>query len=152
MHDVRCLETMLNNKGHKCKFMTVIVTMPSDGHCRFPDCKQSGLFFKRLDRHLKRCHPRKTREDNFNCPAQDPVTRSVVKNTDRPRKPCTVLGCRFYEVPISRLERHLKKVHGVTKVNLQERKESATELCFSDEEEEIQDGISAKIAAIVSNL
>ena len=123
-------------------------TMPSDGHCHFPDCKQAGLYFKRLDKHLKRCHPGKTMEDNFNCPLPNPVSRTLVKNTDRQRKPCTVPGCRYYGVPIARLERHSKKVHGTKG---QEKKDAVIECSFS-EEEESNDCFSAKIAGIINNL
>ena len=122
--------------------------MPSDGHCRFPDCKQAGLYFKRLDRHLKRCHPGKTREDNFNFPLKNPVSRCLVKNTDRQRKPCLVPGCRYYGVPISRLERHVKKVHGTEGPG---NRESVVECSFS-EDEESNDCFSAKIEGIINNL
>lgn len=109
--------------------------MPSDGYCRFPACRQSGLYFKRLDKHLKRCHPGMTKEDNLNNPSQNPMDRRLVATTDRHRQPCTVLGCRYYNVPISRLDRHARKIHG-TKPPSKENKDSAVECSFSEEEEE----------------
>ena len=123
-------------------------TMPPDGYCRFPYCKQAGLYFKRLDKHLKRCHAGKTKEDNFNRPPQNPVSRSSVKNTDRQRKPYLVPGCSYYGVPISRLERHVKKVH--CRKDPGNRK-SVVECSFS-EDEESNDCFSAQIARIIDNL
>ena len=122
--------------------------MPSDGYCRFSGCNQAGLYFKRLDKHLKRCPPGKTKEDNFNCPPQNPESRSLLKNTDRQRKPCLVPGCRYYGVTISRLERHMKKVHGTKDPG---NRESVVECSFS-EDEESNDSFSAKIAGIINNL
>lgn len=124
--------------------------MPSDSHCHFPDFKQAGLYFKRLDKYLKRCHPGKTSQDNLNCPLQNPVSRSLVKNTDRQRKPCAVPGCRYYQIPISRLDRHAKEVHGTKSAKCQENKESVVECSFS--EEESNDSFSAAIAEIINNL
>ena len=62
----------------------------SDGYCRFPACKQSGLDFKRIDKHLKRCHPGKTKEDNLNCPFKNPVDHCLVRTIDRHCQPCTL--------------------------------------------------------------
>ena len=124
--------------------------MPSDGHCRFRDCKQAGLFFKRLDKHLKRCHPGKTMKDNLNCPVQNPLQCSLVQSTDRRCQPCTVLGCRYYGVPISRLDRHRKKVHETR--DCQKNDDSVVECSFSEEDESSEECFSAKIAAIISNL
>ena len=125
--------------------------MPSDGHCRFPACKQSGLYFKRLDKHLKRCHPGKTKEDNLDSPFQNPVDRLLVTTIDRRRQPCTVPGCRYYGVPISRLDRHVKKIHE-TKPKSEDNKDTMQECYFSDEEVEHDSSLSAKIAEIVENL
>ena len=124
--------------------------MPSDGHCRFRDCKQAGLYFKRLDKHLKRCHPGKSMKDNLNCPVQNPLQRSLVQSMDRRRQPCTVLGCRYYGVPILRLDRHRKKVHETS--DRQKNKESVVECSFSEEDESSEECFSAKIAAIIINL
>ena len=131
--------------------------MPSDGYCRFPACRQSGLYFKILDKHLKRCHPGMTKEDNLNNPSQNPMDRRLVATTDRHRQPCTVFGCRYYNVPISRLDRHARKIHG-TKPPSKENKDSAVECSFSEEEEEEEeeekhnDSLSVKIAGILENL
>ena len=123
--------------------------MPSDGYCRFSACKQSGLYFKRLDKHLKRCHPGKSKKDNMNCPSQNPVDRPLVKTIDRPRQPCTVHGCRYYGVPISRLDRHVKKIHE-TKPNGERNQDLVVEFSFAEDEDD--DSFSAKIAGIVENL
>ena len=110
--------------------------MPSDSYCRFPACRQSGLYFKRLDKHLKQCHPGKTNEDSFKTPFQNPMDRRLVVTTDRHRQPCTVFGCRCYNVPISRLDRHARKIHG-TKPQSKENKDSAVDCSFSEEEETV---------------
>ena len=128
--------------------------MPSNGYCRFPACRQSGLYFKRLDKHLKRCHPVKTKEDNLKNPFQNPADRRLVATTDRHHQPYTVFGCHCYNVPISRLDRHLRKIHG-TKPPTKENKDSAVDCSFSEEEEEEEernDGLSVKIAEVLENL
>ena len=126
--------------------------MASDGYCRFSACKQAGLYFKRLDKHLKRCHPGKTKKDNLERPLQNPVNRSLVKHVDRQRKPCRVVGCRFYGIPISRLDRHMKKIHG-TNLDSKENRKSVMECSFSEEEQQEQeDSFSAEIARIIDSL
>jgi len=126
--------------------------MPSDGHCQFSDCKQAGLYFKRLDKHLKCCHPGKTMKDNLNRPIQIPLQRSLAQSTDRRRQPCTVLGCHYYGVPILRLDRHRKKVHETR--DCQKMEDSVVAECsFSEEEDKSnKECFSAKIATIISNL
>ena len=125
--------------------------MPSDGHCRFRDCKQAGLYLKRLDKHIKHCHPGKTMKDNLNCLVQNPSQRSLVQSTDRRRQPCNVLGCHYYGVHILRLDRHRKKVHETR--YWQKNDDSVVECSFSEEEDESsEERFSAKIAAIISNL
>ena len=82
------------------------------------------------------------------------MDRRLVATTDRHRQPCTVLGCRYYNVPISRLDRHARKIHG-TKPPSKENKDSAVECSFSEEEEEEEkrnDSLSVKIAGILENL
>lgn len=87
----------------------------------------------------------------MNCPPQDPVDRPIVKTTDRPRQPCTVPGCRYYGVPISRPDRHASKIHG-TKRRGKEDHDSIVECSFAEEEDDHNDSLSAKIAGIVRNL
>ena len=90
-------------------------------------------------------------KDNLNCPVQNPTQRSLVQSTDRRRQPCTVLGCRYYGVPISRLDRHRKKVHETR--DCQKNDDSVVKCSFSEEEDESsEECFSAKIAAIISNL
>ena len=100
--------------------------MPTDGHCRVPDCKQLGLFFKRLDRHLVRVHPGLTRKRHDQLPLQNASDR--VQNLsvlgDRPRRPCQIVGCRYYGVPINRLDLHMRKVHHLS-VRLKRCKKNA---------------------------
>ena len=95
-----------------------------------------------------------TKEDNLNNPSQNPMDRRLVATTDRHRQPCTVFGCRYYNVPISRLDRHARKIHG-TKPPSKENKDSAVECSFSEEEEEEEkrnDSLSVEIAGILENL
>ena len=116
--------------------------MASDGYCRFSGCKQAGLHFKSLDKHLKRCHPGKTKKDNLKRPLQNPVNRSLVKHVHRLGKPCGVVGCHFYGIPISRLDRH--------GTNLDSKENQCS---FSEEEQQDQeDSFSAEIARIIDSL
>lgn len=84
--------------------------MPVDGQCRVPGCKELGLYFVRLDKHLKRCHAGKTRQENFHYPIPRHQGR-VLTGKDREHCPCSVRGCQYYGVLMSRLERHMKKAH-----------------------------------------
>ena len=87
-------------------------------------------------------------------PVQSPADRNLDKNTDRERRKCEVTGCRYYGVAVSRLDRHMKKVHGTT-TKEQENKESIAECSFSSSEEDLDDSegsLFAKIARIVNNL
>ena len=72
------------------------------------------------------------------------MARPLVKNVDRQRRPCTVLGCRYYGIPVSQLDRHQKE----------ESSESMVEGHFSDQEEsgELNSSLSAKITEIINNL
>ena len=124
--------------------------MPLDGCCRIPGCKQAGLYFKRLDKHLKRCHPGKSRQDNFAYPVKRPEDRNLTKNTDRERRQCEVFGCRYYGVAVSRHDRHMRKVHGATTKGQEAEKESIAECSFSSSEED--NSLSVEIARIVNNL
>ena len=102
----------------------------------------------------QRCHPGKTKEDNLNNPCQNPIDRRLVATTDRHCQPCKVFGCRYYNVPISRLDRHARKIHG-TKPPSKENRDSVLECSFSDEEgdeEERNDSLSVKIAGILQKL
>lgn len=65
-----------------------------------PGYKQAGLYFKRLNKHLKRCHPGKSRQDNFVLPVKRPADPNLVKNTDPERRKCEVIGCRYYGVAV----------------------------------------------------
>ena len=117
--------------------------MASDGYCRVSGCKQAGLYFKSLDKHLKRCHPGKTKKDNLKRPLQNPVNRSLVKHVHRLGKPCGVVGCHFYGIPISRLDRH-EEDSWHSKEN---------QCLFSEEEQQEQeDSFSAEIARIIDSL
>lgn len=87
----------------------------------------------------------------MNCPSQNPVDRLLVKTIDQPRQPCTVPGCRYYGVPISWLDRHVKKIHE-TKLKEQENQDSVVECSFAEEEDKDNESFSAKIADIVKNL
>ena len=74
-------------------------------------------------------------------------------NTDRESRKCEVIGCRFYGVDVSRLDRHMRKVHGTT-TKEREKKESMVECSFS-EEEDLDDADSClfgEIARIVNSL
>jgi len=67
-----------------------------------------------------------------------------------------VFGCCYFNLPISRLDRHVRRIHG-TKPPSKENKDSAVECSFSDEEdedeeEERNDGLSVNIAEILQNL
>lgn len=63
----------------RAKTSILVVTMPVDWCCRIPGCKQAGLYFKRLDKHLKRCHPAKSRQDNFVSSVNRPADHNLVK-------------------------------------------------------------------------
>lgn len=87
-------------------------------------------------------------------PVQRPADRNLAKHTDRERRKCEVIGCRYYGVAVSRLDRHMKKVHGTT-TKEQENKEPMAECSFSSSEEDLDDAessIFAEIARIVNNL
>ena len=141
-----------DNSIGRAKTSILVVIMPLDGCCRIPGCKQAGLYFKRLDKHLKRCHPGKSRQDNFVLLAKRPADRDLVKNTDRERLKCEVIGCRYYGVAVSRLDRHKRKVHRTT-TEEREKKELMVECEFSSEEEDDADScLFGEIARIVNNL
>ena len=91
--------------------------MAPSGVCRVSDCTQHGLFFKRLDRHLKRVHPGITMEYLKTFPSPNPKERNIRQKSsgDRHvRRPCLVLGCRYYNIPVSRLSVHLRRRHTLT--------------------------------------
>ena len=72
-----------------------------------------GCFKQKLmkeHKHLKQCHPGKSRQDNFVLPVERPEDRNLVKNTDRQRCKCEVIGCCYYGISVSRLDRHMRKV------------------------------------------
>ena len=142
-----------NNSIGRAKSSILVVIMPLDGRCRIPGCKQAGLYFKRLDKHLKRCHPGTSRQDNFVLPVKRPEDRNLVKNTDRQRRKCEVIGCRYYGVAVSRLDRHMRKVHRTTTKEL-EKKESMAECSFSSEEDldDADSCLFGEITRIVNNL
>ena len=89
-----------NNSIGRAKSSILVVIMPLDGRCRIPGCKQAGLYFKRLDKHLKRCHPGKSRQDNCVLTVKRPADRNLVINTDPERRKCEVIGCRYYGVAV----------------------------------------------------
>ena len=91
--------------------------MAPSGVCRVSDCTQHGLFFKRLDRHLKRVHPGITMEYLKTFPSPNPKERNIRQKSsgDRHlRRPCLVPGCRYYNIPVSRLSDHLRRRHTLT--------------------------------------
>ena len=95
---------------------------------------------------------RRDQEGQLKRPLQNPVNRSLVKHVDRQRKPCGVVGCRFYGIPISRLDRHMKKIQGINLDN-EENRQSMMECSFSEEEKlEQDDNFSAEIARIIDSL
>lgn len=122
--------------------------MPVDGHCRIPGCKQLGLYFKRLDQHLRRVHPGISRETNHSFTLPNAKDRVLAVVADRSRKECTVKGCRFYQVPVARLDRHMKKVHP------EMRNDAVKEIVncsFSDEEQD-DSALSSLISKAVNTL
>lgn len=83
-----------------------------------------------------------------------PADHNLVKNTDRERRKCEVIGCRYYGVAVSRLDRHMRKVYRTT-TKEREKKESMVECSFSSEEEDLDDADSClfgEITRIVNNL
>ena len=89
----------------------------SSGVCAVTGCTQHGLFFQRLDRHLKRVHPEITREQLKNFPKPDPKNRSIKEKSSKDRhirRPCLVPGCRYFNVAVSRLSDHLRRQHEMT--------------------------------------
>ena len=91
----------------------------SSGICRVSDCTQHGLFFKRLDRHLKRVHPEISREENYRLPTPNSQQRNIKQKSSKDRhirRPCLVPGCWYYNVIMSRLSDHLWRRHGLTLV------------------------------------
>lgn len=60
--------------------------------CQFPGCKQTGLYFIWLDKHLKWCHPGKTREDNLKCPSLTHEDCCLVKKNDQECQACQVIS------------------------------------------------------------
>jgi hypothetical protein len=89
----------------------------SSGVCTVTGCTQHGLFFKRLDRHLKRVHPGITSEQLKNFPKPDPEDRSIKQKSSKDRhirRPYLVPGCRYFNVAVSRLSDHLRRQHAMT--------------------------------------
>lgn len=73
-------------------------------------------------------------------------------HVNQQRKPCRVAGFRFYDVFISRLDRHMKKIHG-TNLDSKENCQWVMKRLFSEEEQQEQkDSFSAKIAQIIDSL
>lgn len=91
--------------------------MARSGVCRVTGCTQLGLYFKRLDRHLKRVHPGITMEHLKSFPSPNPKERNIRQKSsgDRHvRRLCLVPGCRYYNIPVSRLSDHLRRRHTLT--------------------------------------
>lgn len=86
-------------------------------------------------------------------PVKRPEDRNLVKNTDRQRRKCEVIGCRYYGVAVSRLDRHMRKVHRTTTKEL-EKEESMAECSFSSEEDldDADSCLFGEITRIVNNL
>jgi hypothetical protein len=87
------------------------------GVCRVPSCSQHGLFFKRLDRHLKRVHFGINKEEHGKLPSPDSQKRNIKpkSSSDRHiRRACRVPSCRYFNVLVSRLSDHLQRRHGLT--------------------------------------
>ena len=115
-----------------------------------------GCFKQKLmkeHKHLKQCHPGKSRQDNFVLPVERPEDRNLVKNTDRQRCKCEVIGCCYYGISVSRLDRHMRKVDTTTTKEL-EKKESMAECSFSSQEDlsDADSCLFSKITRIVNNL
>ena len=142
------------NSIGRAKPRILVVIMPFDRCCQIPGCKQAGLYFNRLDKHLKRCHPGKSRQDNFVLPVNRPADHNLVKNTDWKRRKCEVIGCHYYDIAVSWLDRHVKKVHRTTTKEW-EKKELMAECLFSPSEEDLNNADSClfgEIGRIVNNL
>jgi hypothetical protein len=90
--------------------------MPQSGVCRVKGCTQHGLYFKRLDRHLKRVHPCITMAQHEKYQTPNAMERNCKKSSaDRHlRRPCLVPDCRYYKIPVSRLSVHLRRRHQLT--------------------------------------
>ena len=90
--------------------------MPQSGVCRVKGCTQHGLFFKRLDRHLKRVHPCITMAQHQKYETPNAMERLCKKSSaDRHvKKPCLVPDCRYYKILVSRLSDHLRRRHQLT--------------------------------------
>ena len=131
--------------------ITFISNMPVDGHCRVPGCKQLGLYFKRLDQHLRRVHPGISRKMNFSFTVPFVKDRALAAVTDRSCKECTVTGCRFYQVPMARLERHIKKAHPDLRKEAEKTLAETANCSFSDEEHDDNE-LSSLILKAVNSL
>lgn len=88
--------------------------MVRDGYCRVPGCRQYGLHFKRLDRHLKHIHRMSIADNEKLCPEAEADLRTFSENNDRPRQPCKIESCRYYNKVLSRLDKHIVKKHKMT--------------------------------------
>ena len=89
----------------------------SCGVCSVAGCSQYGLFFKRLDRHLKRVHPKITKDQLKDFPAPNAEERNIKQKSSKDqhiRKPCRVPDCRYFNVVVSRLSDHLQRKHAIS--------------------------------------
>ena len=89
----------------------------SCGVCSVPGCTQYGLFFKRLDRHLKRVHPYTTKDQLKEFPMPNPKERNIKPKSSKDRhirKQCRVPDCRYFNIVVSRLSDHLRRKHAIT--------------------------------------
>ena len=89
----------------------------SGGVCSVSGCTQYGLFFKRLNRHLKRVHPKISKEQIKVLPIPNSKERNIKQKSSKDRhlrKPCRVPDCRYFNVAVSRLSDHLRRRHGIT--------------------------------------
>lgn len=125
--------------------------MPVDGHCRVPGCKQLGLYFKRLDQHLRRVHPGISRKMNFSFTVPFVKDRALAAVTDRSRKECTMTGCCFYQAPMARLERHINKAHPDLRKEAEKTLSETANCSFSGEENDDNE-LSSLILKVVNSL
>lgn len=89
------------------------------------------------------------RQDNSSCPSPSHKNRCLVEKSDRERRVCRVIGCHYYGVLMSRLDRHIRKVHQDTKP----MDKQANDDCSFSSDEDVKDiSLKAKIEEIIASL
>ena len=90
------------------------------------------------------------RQDNSSCPSPSHKNRCLVEKSDRERRVCKDIGCRYYGVPMSRLDRHIRKVHPDTMKPMD--KQANADCSFSSDEDVEDISLKAKIEEIIASL